>query len=244
MKSDFKESKVGDLVKANIKYAHVFKNYNIDFCCGGGITVERACLKSNVDVKEIEKALGLVNDQGDPADNFDQWNSGKLCDYIVNTHHLYVTRAIPMIQSYINKVSAVHGHAAPELYRISEIFNEVDAELTAHMNKEEQVLFPYIKNSEAAATSNIPSPRPPFGSVKNPIRMMESEHETAGALMKQIAQLSNQYVMPEWGCNTFKALYDKLNEFEQDLHIHIHLENNILFPKAIAMEEEINRLYS
>lgn len=234
-----KEKKVGDLVKENIKTAHVFKKYGIDFCCGGGITIERACRKENVVFEDLASDLMKLNEASATDQRYDKWELDFLIDYIVNTHHAYVEEAMPMILSYAQKVASVHGHAHPPVIEIYKLFTDVVNELAPHMKKEELILFPFIKKMTKAKSAHTVLEAGRFGTVQSPISMMESEHELAGNILKQIAKLSNNYTIPEWGCNTFKALYAKLDEFEQDLHLHIHLENNILFPKALALEKEL-----
>lgn len=233
---ELKDKKVGDFVKENIKTAHVFKKYGIDFCCGGGVSLERACRKENVNVEDLIADLLKLESATLGSQNFDSWKLDFLCDYIVNTHHAYVAESMPMILSYAQKVANVHGHAHPPVIEIYRLFTAVANELAPHMKKEELVLFPYIKKLVKAKDENTVPGEPHFGNIENPIRMMEVEHETAGDLLKEIAKISNNYTVPEWGCNTFRALYAKLDEFEQDLHIHVHLENNILFPKATNLE--------
>ncbi len=234
-----KVRKVGDLVKENIKTAHVFKKYGIDFCCGGGITIERACRKENVVFEDLAADLMKLNEASATDQRYDKWELDFLADYIVNTHHAYVEEAMPMILSYAQKVASVHGHAHTPTIEIYKLFIDVVNELTPHMKKEELILFPFIKKMMKAKKEQTAFEAGRFGTVQNPIDMMESEHEVAGTILKQIAKLSNNYTPPEWACNTFKALYAKLEEFEQDLHLHIHLENNILFPKALTLEKAL-----
>jgi regulator of cell morphogenesis and NO signaling len=236
---ELKDKKVGDLVKENIKTAHIFKKYGIDFCCGGGITIERACRKENVVFEELAADLIKLNEATATDQRYDRWELDFLSDYIVQTHHTYVEESMPMILSYAQKVASVHGHAHAPVIEIYKLFTDVVHELTPHMKKEELILFPFIKKMVKAEKENLAFEGGRFGTVQNPIDMMESEHEAAGTILKQIAKLSNNYTPPEWACNTFKALYAKLDEFEQDLHLHIHLENNILFPKALALEKEL-----
>jgi regulator of cell morphogenesis and NO signaling len=147
-----------------------------------------------------------------------------------------VIENIPLIIQYSDKVARVHGENHPETVEINKLFHEVAIELSAHMQKEEMILFPFIKTMSKAKKEGTPMPAPPFGTVNNPIRMMEAEHENAGDIFKQIDKLSNNYTPPLAACNTYRVLYAKLQEFENDLHKHIHLENNILFPKAIQLE--------
>ncbi|OEK09267.1 iron-sulfur cluster repair di-iron protein [Flavivirga aquatica] len=227
---------VAETVAENIKTAHVFKKYGIDFCCGGGITIKKACEKKQLDYSALKDEL-LQVDEAPKNYAYNTWNLSFLIDHIINVHHIYVKESIPLILQYSNRVAQVHGHHYTEVVKINKLFTEVANELTAHMKKEELILFPYIKKllqTEKGVTLSSP---PPFGTISTPIQMMESEHETAGDIFKVIAKLTNNYIPPEGACNTFKALYAKLDEFEQDLHEHIHLENNILHPKAIELEK-------
>jgi regulator of cell morphogenesis and NO signaling len=230
---------VAEVVTENIKSAHIFKKYGIDFCCGGGITIEKACAKKDVNYSQLVEELSKV-DNPSKAYNYNNWKLDFLVDHIENVHHTYVEENIPLILQYSNKVARVHGHHYSEVIEINNLFTEVANELSAHMKKEELILFPFIKQLVKAEKENTTAPSPHFGTVNNPIQMMENEHENAGNIFKEIARLTNNYNPPEGACNTFKALYAKLDEFEQDLHQHIHLENNILFPKAIQLENNKN----
>ncbi|MDC1162472.1 iron-sulfur cluster repair di-iron protein [Tenacibaculum sp.] len=234
-----KEKTVADYVTENIKTAHVFKKHGIDFCCGGGITVEKACVKKNVDQSILEKELSEVEVVKDLIEDYDKWELDFLMVYIENVHHIYVKENLPLISQYANKVVKVHGHYYQEVKLINQLFHEVANELVLHLQKEEQILFPFIKQLVTAKKEGNKNTTAPFSTVNNPIRMMEYEHEKAGDAFKEIARLTNNYAPPAEACNTFKALYAKLEEFEKDLHKHIHLENNILHPKAIILEKEI-----
>ena len=229
---------VAEIVSGNYKSADVFKKYGIDFCCGGGVSVAEICKKKNLDFQEVEKELLAIDSQIPMSHDFNNWELDFLADYIVNTHHKYVSENIPLIIQYSDKVARVHGQNHPENIEINTLFYEVANELLAHMQKEERVLFPYIRAMAKAKKENTALPSPHFGTVQNPVRMMEHEHENAGNIFKKIAALSNNYTPPNGACNTYRVLYAKLKEFENDLHQHIHLENNILFPKAIEMERE------
>lgn len=231
---------VADYVTENIKTAHIFKKYGIDFCCGGGISVEKACAKNNVDLAILEKELAEVDVIKDVIEDYDKWELDFLMIYIENIHHTYVRESLPIISQYANKVAKVHGHHYIEVVEINQLFHEVANELLSHMQKEEQVLFPFIKQLVQAEKEGRKNTTSPFGTVNNPIQMMEHEHESAGNIFKEISRLSNNYTPPEGACNTFRALYAKLEEFEQDLHKHIHLENNILHPKSILLEKKIS----
>ncbi|WP_196895502.1 iron-sulfur cluster repair di-iron protein [Aureivirga marina] len=234
-----KEKTVASYVNENIANAHVFKRYGIDFCCGGGISIERACAKKNVELSEVLEALEKVNSPITEEKDFNNWELDTLLDYIVDTHHSYVEENIPVVKAYANRVAEVHGHHYSEVIKIKELFDEVSGELAMHLKKEELVLFPFVKKLLTAQRQKQSIEFPHFGTVNNPVRMMEHEHENAGDVFKEIAKLTNNYTPPAEACNTFKALYALLQEFENDLHTHIHLENNILHPKAIALETEV-----
>ncbi|UJH90850.1 iron-sulfur cluster repair di-iron protein [Antarcticibacterium sp. 1MA-6-2] len=230
---------VADLVTENIKAAHVFKKYGIDFCCGGGITIEKACLKANVSFPDLEKDLLNLAKNGERSTNYNSWKLDFLTDHIINVHHTYVAENIPLLLQYADRVVKVHGHHYTELQEIQDLLITVAGELSAHMKKEELILFPFIKKLVKAEAEGTEVPETHFGPVDNPIRMMEAEHEEAGDILRTIATLSNNYTPPQGACNTYRAFYAKLDEFEQDLHQHVHLENNILFPKTLKMEKEL-----
>lgn len=237
---NIRNKSVGEIVKLDFRAADVFSSYGIDFCCGGKISVAEACANAKTDELIVISALkNLENETGSAVHDFDSWNIGFLADYIQNTHHQYVSKAIPQILPLAQKVADVHGEHHSEVVVINELFNDLADELLSHMQKEEQILFPYIKKlvvDESAGKCSDPSC---FGSILAPILVMEQEHENAGIILKQLFNLSDGYTPPEDACNTFRVLYGKLKEFEDDLHRHIHLENNILFPKAIELEQAL-----
>lgn len=230
---------VADLVTENIKTAHIFKKHGIDFCCGGGISIQKACEKANVNFSDLEKDLLNVENNTTRANNYKSWELDFLTDHIINVHHGYVAENVPLLLQYAARVAKVHGHHYTELLEIQQLFTEVAQELSAHMKKEELILFPFIKKLVSAKKEGEELPKAHFGTVDNPIKMMEAEHEEAGETLRKIAKLSNNYTPPQGACNTYRAFYAKLDEFEQDLHQHIHLENNILFPKSLLMEKEL-----
>jgi regulator of cell morphogenesis and NO signaling len=231
-----KECTVAEIVTENIKTADIFKKHGIDFCCGGGISIAKVCEKNGIEYATLEEELATVDNYKTQAQNYAKWKLTFLIDHIINIHHAYVAETTLIIYQYANKVAKVHGHHYTEVIEIKDLFLKVANELTSHMQVEEQILFPYIKQLETAEKENKKLETPKFGTVNNPIQMMEMEHENAGAIFKKIAKLSNNYTPPLEACNTFKALYAKLKEFEEDLHQHIHLENNILHPKAKKLE--------
>jgi len=227
---------VAQLVTDNYKAADVFKKHGIDFCCGGGVSVAEICKRKQIDFATIESELAALDIQISESHDFNNWELDFLVDYIIQTHHKYVLENIPLIFQYAKKVAKVHGHHYTETIKIRDLFRSLAEELTAHLQKEEHILFPFIKRMVRAKKEGLPMPSPPFGTVRNPISMMEKEHENAGGIFKEIAELTNNYLSPKGACNTFRVLYAKLKEFQEDLHQHIHLENNILFPKAIGLE--------
>ena len=233
------EKSIGELVASDFRKAEVFKKFNIDFCCGGKKSVSQICKENDIDIKKLEAELYTIETlEKNNSHKFNDWSLDFLVDYIVNNHHNYVKSALPTILEYTKKVATVHGEKHAETITIYELFNEVAHELESHMAKEEQVLFPYIKlliskNPLTAKEDSV------FGSVQNPIRMMEHEHDVVGNILKKIKKLSNNYTPPEDACTTYKITFQKLQEFEDDLLQHIHLENNILFPKSIKLESSI-----
>ena len=231
---------VGELVAADYRKADVFKKYGIDFCCGGKKSVEKSCAEAGVDyVAVMTELLNIENASAKPSQRYNEWKLDFLADYIVNTHHSYVRTAVPLLIAYTQRVAERHGDTQPALVEIAAIFQTVADEMTMHMVKEEKMLFPFIKQLAHAHQTGTPLPRAPFGSVDNPIHMMEHEHETVGEAMRRIAKLTNNFTPPANACNTYKVTFAKLQEFENDLHEHVHLENNVLFPRAIALEKAL-----
>lgn len=237
---EIRETKtVADLVTENIKAAHVFKKYGIDFCCGGGMSIKLAAQKANINYLNLEKELITLKKSASETDDFNSWEPEFLTDHIVNVHHSYVEEKIPLIVQYASKVVQVHGKDYPELIQIQRLFAEVAIELGGHMKKEELILFPFIMKMANAKREGTILETPNFDKVNNPIKLMIEDHEEAGVVFKKIRALSNRFTPPAGACYTYRAFYAALEEFEQDLHQHVHLENNILFPKAIALEKEV-----
>lgn len=231
---------LGQIAAKDLRKAQVFKKYGLDFCCGGKKTVKEACAEKGLDVTKVEQELQQADKL--PSSRpipYDDWSLDFLSDYIVNTHHSYVRKNLPDIKAYAEKVMKVHGKYHPELIRINQLVQEVNAELTAHLVKEEKVLFPYIKELVAAKNNTQLLHAAHFETVQNPINMMEMEHELVGKNLDEIRELSNNYLLPEDACASYSLLYRMLDEFEDDLHLHIHLENNILFPKALEIEKQL-----
>lgn len=232
---------LGEIAAKDLRKAQVFRKFGLDFCCGGKKTVKEACAEKGLDVTRVEQELQQANQNPSAtrALPFNDWDPGFLADYIVNTHHTFVRQNLPDLTTYAQKVARVHGDQHPELIEINSLVEGIHEELSSHLLKEENILFPFIKQLEQAKKTKQPLERPHFGTVENPVRMMEAEHESAGADLEKIRALSNNYSLPEDACGSYKMLFSMLEEFESDLHIHIHLENNILFPKALEMEKQL-----
>lgn len=235
---DVENKTVAELVTENYKAADVFKKNGIDFCCGGKVSVKSICEKKKLGYDKIKRELEAIDQATDQLHDFNSWDLEKLTDHIIVKHHAYVAENIPIISQYSEKVAKVHGIANPEVVEINELFRAIADDLIHHMSKEENILFPYIINLAQVELGKIKFEIPPFGTIQNPIRMMEHEHEVVGNYGFKIAELSNNYTPPAHACNTYRVLYAKLREFEEDLHEHIHLENNILFPKAVDLERK------
>lgn len=215
----------------------VFEHYGIDYCCGGRKPLAEACVANNLSLDEVLAALESAAKTDAPLQvDWSPASLRKLIDHIVATHHAYVKRELPRLAELAQKVVNRHGDTQPHLLALQKAVAQLDDELTHHLAKEENVLFPYIAGLEAALASGNTLPDACFGTVANPIAMMTSEHEAAGALLAEIHGLSNHFTTPAGACPTYHAYYDGLKEFEQDLHQHIHLENNILFPRAVDLE--------
>jgi len=231
---------IGSLVAANFKAASVFQKFGIDFCCKGNRTISEACASQNLDEGKVEQEILLVLASKEKSViDYNSWPIDLLADYIEKTHHRYVAEKIPELNIYLNKLCKVHGERHPELLSIYKHFLASAEELTNHMKKEEKILFPFIHSMVKAENSQQEIDQPTFTTVKNPIAMMMKEHDTEGGRFREISKLSNEYIAPADGCNTYKVAFAMLKEFEEDLHTHIHLENNILFPKAIILESAL-----
>lgn len=235
-----KSPSVGSFVANDFRTAAVFQKYGIDFCCKGGKSVDEVCDKKSIDREMLLRELNEVSMiPSSAANEYSTWPLDKLIDYIENTHHRYVENAIPPLLQFLDKLCNVHGINHPELFEINEQFVSASGELTAHMKKEELILFPYVYRMVEAINSGLDMNEAPFGTVKNPIAMMIHEHDVEGDRFSRIAELSNNYNPPTDGCTTYRVAFALLKEFEEDLHKHIHLENNILFPKALEMEGKL-----
>src|SRR5215472_50743 len=231
------ETKVNEIALSNPRARQILEDAGIDYCCGGGSSLEDACLRANVPAAEILQQLRLNSEQAGPGEA--QWASAPLAEltkHIREHHHQYVRDSIPRLRALVAKIREKHGGKHRELAKIEKLFGEVAREMLMHMQKEEQILFPFIDAMERAANGDGVIEPPFFQTVKNPIYSMMREHDSAGELVRQIRSASEGYKAPADGCTSYQAAYQGLEEFEKDLHLHVHLENNILFPRAVEIE--------
>ncbi|OFX59218.1 MAG: iron-sulfur cluster repair di-iron protein [Bacteroidetes bacterium GWA2_30_7] len=224
------ELSVGEIVANDFRAASIFKKAGIDFCCGGKMSLTQACKEKSIDTLTIENELiELEMTPQSLTQNFKEWNLDFLCDYIVNTHHKFVLKTLPELIFFTQKIADVHGDFHPELIEIAAIFKNINDELLQHLKKEEEILFPAIKNVLKNNSKEIKS------LIISEIERMSGEHEFAGGAMDKINVITQNYSLPNDACNSYKVTFKLLEQFEDDLHIHVHLENNILYPKALNL---------
>lgn len=230
---------LSEIVNEQFQAASVFEKYHLDYCCQGKRSLQQACAEENILVENVVEDLQTILLSGRQALDFKNFKLQELSEYIVNTHHTYVKKEMPQILSYLEKVATKHGKTHNELYKVAELFAEISNEMSAHMYKEETIVFPRIKeleqNSLGYPTLVVKTP----GYLSLPIFNMENEHEDAGNKLKEVRILTNNYTPPADSCTTFKLLYASLQAFEIDMHQHVNLENSILFPKALLLERDI-----
>jgi regulator of cell morphogenesis and NO signaling len=230
------QNTVAEWVLAEPGHTRLFERMGIDFCCGGQKTLAQACAEKGLDARTVIQTMEAMAGLGGPATDRTDWNKASLtalADHIQNTHHQYVKDESGRLEMLLRKIAQVHGPNHPELREVLKVYTHLMNELMSHMTKEESILFPAIRELEANAGRPVAFP---FGSVGNPIRMMIAEHDSAGEDLSVLSRLTNGYAVPADGCNTYRLAMEGLKEYEEDLHQHIHKENNILFPRAVAME--------
>lgn len=237
---NFEKMIIKDIVLQNFKAAEVMEKYGIDFCCKGKRPLDEAIAEKNINserfLKELEKTFQKNSGEDE---RFETWDLHFLAQYIVNNHHAYIKEKVPVITAHLEKINNVHGAKHTFLKNVLDEFESLANELLNHMAKEERILFPIIKYLVDSKRFNEKPHTEGYGAIKNPIMKMESEHDTAGNAAENIRTLTNNYKLPDDACTTFRVTYQELEEFEKDLHKHVHLENNILFPKSILLEEEL-----
>lgn len=238
-KGEGDQETIGQIAVKDLRKAEVFKKYGIDFCCGGKKTVREVCQEKGIDATKVEHELQQVNTDNKTDNNaYNEWGLDFLADYIVNTHHRYVRKYLPELRVYALKVAQVHGDRHPELFEIQKLVESINTELSEHMVEEENVLFAYVKKIVNAKNTNQPFDKEEKD-LSALIEGLEKEHDFVGRCLDKIRALSNDYAIPDDACASYKLLFKMIQEFEDDLHIHIHLENNILFPKSVKMEKEL-----
>jgi regulator of cell morphogenesis and NO signaling len=226
------EPTIGEIVANDFRAAALFKEAGIDFCCGGNKSLVEACKEKGVNESHLFQQLEtLAQTSVSGVMNFNEWNLSFLSDYIVNTHHKFVLKNLPELVFYTQKIANVHGDHHHELIEVASLFAKINEELLQHLKNEEEVLFPAIKEAEKYASPSVKS------TIVSEITRMQGEHEFAGGAMDKINVLTNNYLIPEEACNTYRVSLKLLEQFEDDLHVHVHLENNILYPKAFKLVE-------
>lgn len=229
------DTSLGEIVKNNFRAIRVLEKYNLDYCCGGKKLLSIVCSEKGLSPESITEELSKIEGEY-VSEKFNFWPASFLCIYIVINHHDYLRRVLPVISAHIEKVVNAHGERFDYLPELKKVFARVQDELLSHMEKEEKILFPYICKMQESGNSNT---YPPFGKVDTPISVLIREHEEAGDEIETLKILTNNFTPPQNACTTFKVTFQELEEFYKDLKIHIHLENNILFPKAIEMEAKL-----
>lgn len=228
---------IGEIAVKDLRKVEVFKKYGIDFCCGGKKTIAEVCAEKNIDATKVQTELRQIETENKASNiSYNDWGIDFLADYIVNTHHNYVRKYLPELMTYASKVAQVHGAQHPELIQIKKLVAEINKELTDHLAQEENVVFSYIKKIVEARKGNLPLLKQEKD-LAGLIDELEKDHDLVGRAFDMIRELSKEYALPADACASYKFLYKMIQEFEDDLHLHIHLENNILFPKAIEMEK-------
>jgi regulator of cell morphogenesis and NO signaling len=218
----------------------VFKKYGVEICCGGKKSLRQACRENNLDIAEIEKELIKATTESRNVNfDFNRWEIDFLADYIYNEHHRYWYDEEPVISELVQKVVSHHGATHPELNRVADLYSTLKDELTGHFLKEEQILFPHIKELVKAKLMHTSPISIGIQNIDEPLQMMEAEHEAAGGMLAALRKVTRDYTLPVEACNSYGLLYHKLKSLEEDLHQHIHLENNILFPKAALLHKEL-----
>jgi regulator of cell morphogenesis and NO signaling len=233
---DISNRTIGEIVADDYRTARVFEDHGIDFCCGGKITLSAICRDKGIELAVIEQELATVKVAAlDRSLNYTAWELPFLMDFIVNTHHAYLHENMGQIAGYTLKIAEVHGANHPEVLEVAEIFGKIVPELVDHLRYEEEVFFPAIKRIDAAGKSAAIPDTMDVEALKAGLEKLQREHEEVGDAIHRIRHLAKDYEIPGDACNTFMLTYQKLKEFEDDLHKHVHLENNILFPKAAQL---------
>lgn len=239
MQATVQNMTIGDIVAHDLRSASVFARHGIDFCCGGRTPLETACRERGLNADAIVAELDALERQRDAANDVTTWTLDAIVDRIVTKHHAYVRAESAVIVGYLAKLVARHGPRHPELARLQQVMQQIVDDLARHMQKEEMILFPYIVAIADADRAGRSLPPTPFGTIRNPIRMMELEHQDAAGALATARLITGNFTVPDDGCATWRACYASIEAFERDLHEHVHLENNVLFPSAEKLEDEL-----
>ncbi len=230
------DTTMGEIVANDYRSAKIFEKHGIDFCCGGKVALSTICREMGVDLATITGELeALQEEEVDRSQNYASWSLPFLADYIVNTHHVYLKENDGQIVAYARKIAEVHGAHHPEVVKIATIFDKIAIDMVGHLLEEEEVFFPALKRADAAKSAGTMPEVRDRDIIRTSLIRLHREHEEVGDAIHEIRRLSKEYVLPDDACNTFMLTYRKLREFEDDLHKHVHLENNILFPKAAEL---------
>ena len=239
--NNFQLKTLAQLVNEDHRAAFVFEKYNLDFCCRGKRTLQQACLESQLPVDVIESELGNFTQSVEPTFTEQNFSVTELADYIVEKHHFYVKNEGPVIRNFLEKIAAKHGGRHPELKELAAAYKELEDEMGIHMEKEEQVIFPLMKSFDGNSKRDEMADQ--LSDLSLPIAMMEEDHDHAGHLLEKIRMLTGNFTPPADACTTYKLAFAALHAFKIDLHQHVHLENNLLFPKAaLLLEQKRNQM--
>jgi regulator of cell morphogenesis and NO signaling len=239
MIDSFSTSTIGALVAADFRRAEVFERFGIDFCCSGRRLLAEACGAIDVDPDDVLRALEALPGPASSDDDVRRWPIPRLIEHVVSVHHTSVRSALPVIARHLARLTSTDGASHPEILRVNAYFSLLATDLSQHLLKEEHVLFPYIRDL-TGSRDTVLIPRSPFGTVENPIRMLEREHAEAGDTMRIIRELTQDYATPPDGSPTYGIAMAELQQFEHDLRRHVHLENNVLFPAAVRLEQQLS----
>lgn len=236
MKNITGEQTIGEIVAADYRSAAIFEKHGIDFCCGGKVALATVCREKGLDLAGITGELAALQEEPvDRSRNYASWSLSFLADYIVNTHHIYLKENDGQIAAYCRKIAEVHGTRHPEVIRIAAIFEKIAADMVGHLQEEEELFFPALKRADAARAAGTKPDEQLRETIRTSLVRLHREHEEVGDAIHEIRHLANEYTLPVDACNTFMLTYRMLREFEDDLHKHVHLENNILFQKAAEL---------
>lgn len=234
------ERTIGSIVAEDYRAAAVLTKYGIDFCCKGGRSVQEVCEKDGIDQgKLVNDIIELLARDAKSGDDVRAWPLDKLADHVETVHHRYVEERGPIIKQYLAKLCTVHGERHPELFTIQEEFDTCLGGMAMHMKKEELLLFPFVRRLAKSERTGEPVKQPRFGPVENPIKAMMDDHNDEGERFRRMREVSDDFTVPPDGCATYATAFNMLKEFEEDLHLHIHLENNIMFPRAIELDKRL-----